>query len=411
MRALVVSSVFPNATQPIFGVFVRERLARVAQHCEVAVMAAVPWFPLNRTFRGRQRNDIPRFELQAGMPVYHPRVFSVPRVLKSLDGFFYFLSVLPEVRRLRHRFPFDLIDAHFAYPDGLAAYLLARVFRCPVTVTLRGTIVPLSRYRLRRKQIVWTLRGVTRIFAVSQSLKDVAVSLGIPADKIRVIPNGVDTGVFRYGSRQLARRALGLPLDRTIILSVGSLSMRKGHQRVLEALPDVVTKYPNALYVLVGGPSVEGNTELLLRRMIQERRLEEHTRLVGTRAHEEIPEWLRAADVFCLASSNEGRANVLMEALACGVPVVTTAVGGNAEVIRAGHNGLVVPLGDKDGLKQALMAAIESPWDREAIAEEWRARTWERTAGEILEEFRALVPGTDRMPPAARTVHEGTRSR
>lgn len=388
---LVLSSVFPNAAQPTFGVFVRARAAEVARHSEVAVMAPVAWFPFNRLFRGCERTDIPRFERQDGLPVHHPRFFSVPGVLKFLDGLFYFLSLVPAVRRLRREFPFDVIDAHFAYPDGVAACLLGRLFRCPVTVTLRGTIVPLSRYRLRRRQIVWTLRRADGVIAVSQSLKDVAVSLGIAPEKIRVIPNGIDAAAFRPRPGAEARRALGLPADRTIVVSVGSLSPRKGHQRVIEALPDVSAKHPDVLYVVVGGPGVEGDTGPLLTRMIREQGLAEHVRLAGARPHSEIPDWLSAADVFCLASSNEGRANVLLEALACGVPVVATRVGGHAEVVRDAHNGFLVEVGDRDGLARALVAAMETDWDRASIAEEWREQTWARTAADVLDEFRTVL--------------------
>lgn len=398
MRVLVLSSVFPNARQPSFGVFIHERMRRVAQCCEVAVVAPFPWFPLNHLFRGRERSDLPAFERQQGVPVHHPRFFSLPGVLKCLDGLFYFLSVLPLVRRIRRHFRFDLIDAHFAYPDGLAAWLLGRLFRCPVTVTLRGTIVPLSRFRLRRRQIQWVLRSVARVFSVSQSLKDVAVSLGAPAEKIRVIPNGVDLAAFRLADREEARRRLGLPLDRTIVLSVGMLSPRKGHQRVIEALPAVVARRPEVLYVVVGGAGVEGDTAPLLRQLIEASELHEHVRLVGVRPHDEIPHWLAAADLFCLATSNEGRANVILEALACGLPVVTTRVGGNPEVIADGTNGLLVTLGDREGLSRALLDALERAWDRGAIAEQAKARSWDHTVEEVLEEFCRLLSDPAQRP-------------
>src|SRR4029077_5152275 len=96
-------------------------------------------------------------------------------------------------RRLRRTFPFEVIDAHFAFPDGVAATLLAKTFSCPVVVTLRGTIVRLSGYRLHRPQLRWVLRRADRVTAVSESLAGVAVGLGLPRERVRVIPNGVDT--------------------------------------------------------------------------------------------------------------------------------------------------------------------------------------------------------------------------
>jgi glycosyltransferase involved in cell wall biosynthesis len=393
MRVLVLSSVFPNPKQPTLGVFVKERVRRIARHCELRVVAAVSWFPLNRLIRGPRCTGIPFREEQEGLCVYHPPFLCMPRYFKWSDGVLYACSLVPFLVRLRKDFPFELIDAHFAYPDGMAGVLLARLFDCPVTVTLRGTIVPLSSFPVRRREIAWTLNEATRVFAVSHSLKDVAVSLRVPPEKIRVIPNGIDPEAFRPWGQEDARRRLGLPLDRRILLSVGSLSPRKGHHRVLESLRRVIAERPDLFYVVVGGPGVEGDTGPLLRRLIRELRLGGQVRLVGERPHEEIPDWLAAADLFCLATSNEGRPNVILEALACGLPVVTTRVGGNSEVVEEGVNGLLVEFGDREGLARALLRGLVHPWDREAIAEKARARSWDETAAEVLEEFRQLLAG------------------
>lgn len=408
MRVVVLSSVFPNPKQPTFGVFIRERVRRVARQCELVVVAPVPWFPLNGRIRGPLWSGIPLVERQGELRVFHPRFLCVPRYLKWLDGILYAASLLPFLARLRREFPFDLIDAHFAYPDGMAAVLLGKVFRRPVTVTIRGTIVPLSKFHLRRMQIRWALANAARIFAVSRSLKEVAVSLGVPPEKVRVIPNGVDTAAFRHTQKEEARRKVGLPLDRAVILSVGSLCERKGHHRVLEALPQAVAERQDILYVVVGGPGVEGDIGPLLRRRMAELGLERHVTLVGARPHEEIPFWLNAADVFCLATSNEGRANVILEAVGCGVPVVTTRVGGTAEIVEEGANGLLVPLGDRDALARALLRAIATEWNRERIAAHARTQSWDRTTEQILEEFRRLVPAAGANPALAVTPEETT---
>lgn len=391
MRVLVLSSVFPNSKDPLFGVFVKERIKRCASSCEVVVVAPVAWFPFNRTFRGAKRSVVPSQEIQDEMTVYHPKFFSVPGMCKSLDGVFYFLSVLPLLRRLRREFSFDLIDAHFVYPDGLAACLLAKTFGCPVTITLRGTIGKLAKFFLRRKQIRWALKFATRIFTVSASLRDIAVELGSHREKIQVIPNGVDETLFQRSNQAGARRRLDVPMDRTILLSVGALSLRKGHQRIIEVLPRLVASNPRLLYVVIGGGGAEGDTGPLLRRMSVELALEAHVRLVGPLPHEKIADWLNAADVFCLATSNEGMANVLVEALACGVPVVTTRVGGNAELIADGENGLLVPLGDADALLRALMRAFDTAWDRDRIAAAMIGRTWEAAAAQVIRQWDAAL--------------------
>jgi len=212
MRVLVLSSTFPSSQQPNRGVFVRHRIRGLSKRSEVIVVAPVPWFPFNRWLRA-ERDAVPLVEDQEGLRVYHPRFFSLPRYGKFLDGALYFLSLVPFVTRLRKSFPFEVVDAHFAFPDGLAAALLARVFKVPVVITLRGSIVRLSGYRLHRPQLRWALRRADRVTAVSESLKEVAVRLGVPADHIRVIPNGVDSTAFRPLPQSEARRLCGLPAN------------------------------------------------------------------------------------------------------------------------------------------------------------------------------------------------------
>src|SRR4029450_13663039 len=228
MRVLTLSTVFPNIRQPAFGVFVAERMRRVARHCDVSVVAPVPWFPGNGWIRPHWAG-VPSTEGEEGFRVYHPRVLCVPRYAKWSDGMLYAASLLPFLLRLRRRLPLDPLDAPFAYPDGVAAVLLGRLLGVPVVITLRGSIVRLRHYPLHRPQLRWAMRRAARVLAVSQSLKEVAAGLGGPAQHIRVIPKGVYADVFVPREPADARRAVGLALDRTIILSVGGLNEGKGH--------------------------------------------------------------------------------------------------------------------------------------------------------------------------------------
>lgn len=400
MKVLVLASVFPNPRQPALGVFVRERARRMARHCAMQVVAPVPWFPLNGLIRGPRFTGIPPVERQDPLTVYHPRAFSVPRYLKSLDGVLYAASVAPFLARLRRRFPFDVIDAHFAYPDGLAAVLLGRLFRVPVMVTLRGSIVRLATYATHRPQLRWTLARAGAVVAVSRSLRDVAVALGLPAHRIRVIPNGVDTERFRPMDRAAARAACGLPADRTLLLAVGALYEGKGHHLVVEALSRLVARRPDLLYVVVGGERpgerYRGELEALARRL----GVAGHLHLVGPKPPEELPAWYAAADLFCLATRSEGWANCLLEALACGLPVVTTRVGGNPEIVRDGEHGLLVPHGDVPALAAAVEEALGRRWERDALVAHAARHSWDDTAAQALEALRALVGAGAAAAPA-----------
>jgi glycosyltransferase involved in cell wall biosynthesis len=392
MRVLVLSTVFPNAVRPTLGVFVRERVRHVARHCEVVVLAPIPWFPFNRLIRGRERAGAPFAEEQEGLRVYHPRVLSIPRAGKCLDGVLYFLSVWPVAAWLRRRFAFDRIDAHFLYPDGVAGVLLGRAFRCPSFVTLRGTEIYHARFALRRPQMRFALDRAARVIAVSDALRQAAARLTARTD-VRVIPNGVDATAFTPADRAAARAALGLPADRAIVLGVGALIERKGHHRVVELLPSLVRRRPDILYVAVGGDVPGDSNRAVVERLIRRHGLEEHVRMVPAQPHHEIPRWLAAADLFCLATRFEGWCNALTEALACGVPVVTTDVGGNGEFVRHGLDGYLVPFWDPDAFADALVRALDAPWDRPAIAARMRAHGWGRTAEQVVAEFASVSKG------------------
>jgi len=391
LRVLVLSSVFPNANRPSFGVFVKERVRYVAAHSDVVVVAPIAWFPLNRWIRGRERSAAPFVETQEGMTVYHPRFLCIPRFGKGLDGFLYFLGVLPLLLWFRNRLPFDLIDAHFAYPDGLAAVLLGALYRRPVVITVRGDEARLARHRLRRAQMRWALRRAARLVAVSASLRDTVAEIGVDPERVRVIPNGVDTTRFKPGDRDSARKQLGLPGEKFVLLAVGDFIERKGHHRVIELLPQIVTRYPNLLYVAMGEDVPGEGCGSLIRELVRRHALEDHVLLLPPQPHEQIPLWMAAADLFCLATRWEGWCNALMEALSCGLPVVTTRVGGNPEFIAEGEDGFLVPYWDGDAFCDAAIEALARTWDRAKIAQRAQRRGWRQTACQVLEEFHAAL--------------------
>lgn len=399
MKILVVTSVFPNLKQPGLGVFVKERMFNVSRHSEIKVVAPVPWFPFIGLIKKGYRPRVDHLEIQDGIEVYHPRFFNFPGFLKSLDGFFFFLSIAYTVWKLRRRFDFDVIDAHFAYPDGLGAVLLGRLFKRPVTVTVRGTIGKLSRYPLRRMQIRYALKKAARVFSVCEDLKETATGLGIPGSKITVIENGVDIEKFRPVDKLEARRVLGLPPDKKIVISIGGLVERKGFHRVLSVLPEIKKAVPDVMYLIVGGASVEGDYEHALRKMVRGLNLEEDVVFAGPRPHDELYRWLSASDLFCLATSNEGWANVFLEAFACGLPVVTTRVGGNFEVVSSDNYGLLFDLGDENGMKEAVIKALKKEWDTKMIINYARENAWDGKVKKLCREFEETVNFYRRSAP------------
>ena len=392
-RLVVLTTLFPHAGQPGSGLFVRERMFRVGRVLPMVVVAPVPWFPfqgLLRYWRPHFRPPAPRREIQDGIEVYCPRFFSVPGVFKSLDGMFMALGCLPVMLRLRRLHRFDIIDAHFAYPDGYAASLLGKWLRIPITITLRGTEVPMADSRIKRRLILRAIDRAARVFSVADSLKRHVTKLGADPDKILVVGNGVDTDKFKPMEKSRARKALGLPDDAKILVSVGGLVERKGFHRVIECLPELRKRFPSIIYLVVGGPSREGDWGDRLRTMTRELAVEEHVRFLGALPAEELKVPLSAADIFVLATRNEGWANVFLEAMACGLPVVTTDVGGNREVINDDALGTVVPFGHQPQLRGALETALEAAWDRGRIVQYARENSWDQRVAVLLKAYKEL---------------------
>lgn len=394
MKVLSISTMYPSRSQPVHALFVRERVRAVSRLCEVKVVCPVPWFPgLSATAQGRLRGSIPRYERQGEVDVYFPRFFSVPKTLKPLDGLSVFLSAYRLVKGELSGFDFDIIDAHLAYPDGFGAVLLGKVMRRPVTVTVRGhDLNDFPKYPARRRQIEYTLRNADRVIAVASALKEQALKLGAAPERVEVIPNGVDLSRFHPSDKASARAVLGLPQHKRIVLSVGHLVRRKGFQHIIEAAGLLRQRGMSDVYaVIVGGPGAEGDYSRTLEGLIRSKGLEGSVMLAGAREHNVLPLWYRSADLFCLASEKEGRPNVVLEAMACGLPVVATKVWGTPELLPSGEYGILVEGHDGPGMADAIESALSRQWDSSKITEFAKKWTWERNTENLIAEFTKLT--------------------
>lgn len=410
---IVLTNLFPHASAPTAGLFIRQRMFRVAQQLPMTVVVPVPWFPLEgliRLWRPGFRPPAPRKEVQSGIDVVFPRFLSMPGIGRRFDGIAIALACLPWVRRLLRAHPDSIIDGHFAFPCGYAATTLGRWLGLPSTITMRGTEVSLSAWPARRRRIVDALNRATRVFAVSESLRRYAGTIGVDTAKILVVGNGVDLGCFKREDRAAARARIGLPPEAPVLVSVGGLVERKGFHRVIEQLPALRQRFPGLVYLVIGGSSPEGDMSARLREQAAALDLKDAVRFLGPLPAEELRWPLSAADVFVLATRNEGWANVFLEAMACGLPVVTTDVGGNSEVVCRDELGTIVPFGDGTALLAALDAALRRSWDRAAIQAHAAANTWDRRVAVLVDEFRALsvgVAGTSVTTAGAEVGHHG----
>lgn len=397
---LVYSSLFPSPVQPNAGVFVRERMFRVGAHLPIVVVAPTPWFPFQsvlRMFRPHFRPMPPAHQQQDGVDVLYPRYFSIPGVFKQWDGLFMALSTYAMVKRLHQAGRVDIIDAHFAYPDGYAATLLGRWLKVPVAITLRGTEARHARTPALVGPLKKALQGATRLIAVSSELLRVAVQLGADPARALVVGNGVDISKFQPHSKDQARAKLGIAPKARVLISVGGLVERKGFHRVIPLLPELLKTYPDLVYLIVGGASAEGDNRAELEKMVADLGLGAHVRFLGPKPHEELAAVLSAADVFVLATRAEGWANVFLEAMACSLPVVTTDVGGNREVVCRPELGEVVPFGDAQALSKALQAALRAQWNAECIRQYAQENAWPHRVQVLLDVFRSMAADKQRV--------------
>ena len=397
MRILSLTSVYPRPGNPDAGLFIRARLQRMATQAELKVLAPVFLLDAGASAERGWRRD-------GAADVLHPRWLYVPGS-GSLTPILLGLELWWPVARLRRKFPFQIIDAHFGYPEGIAAALLGAFTRTPFTVTLRGSEFLHGNYPLRRYLMGWALRRASRVIAVSEQLRELAVRYGADSARTRVIPNGLDTAIYSPTDRAESRRKHHIPSDAQVILTAGHLNELKGHHRAVAAVKALRDRGVPAQLLIAGGEPPRGvaSFKSKIQELAGKLGLDGQVRFAGQVTPNSLAELMSAADVFCLASSREGWPNVVHEAMGCGTPVVATRVGAIPELIPSDRYGLIVPPGDVPALTDALDRALRTDWDRAAISAWAQSRSWDQVATEVLEQMREIVAETAQQARACVT--------
>lgn len=361
IRLLVFTSLYPNAVMPRHGVFVEERLRHLvgSGHVSATVVAPVPWFPFRHRRFGAYGAfaKVPTREQRHGIDILHPRYPVIPRIGMSVAPSLMYHGLLPMLQKQVASEDFDLIDAHYFYPDGVAAAKLGSMLGKPVVITARGSdlnVIP--RYRLPRRQITTAAMQAAAVVTVSEALKRKAEALGIGSDKISVLRNGVDLERFRPLDRSTIRARLNL--TGPTWLAVGNLVELKGVHVTLGAL----AKVPDVVLLVAG----EGPEASRLRRLASELGVEARVRFLGNVPHAQLIEYYNAADILLLASSREGMPNVVLESLACGTPVVAAPFAGVEELVNAPEAGVVAAARTAEALLAAWQQLSARPPERAA---------------------------------------------
>ena len=385
LRVLTLSSLFPDVHRPNFGIFVERQTLGLAalEGIELQVVAPVglPPFPLrlHPHFSGRGR--LPSVESWKGLKVHRPAFLHLPGPGMRLAPLMMARRLLPLFRSIRADFPFDIIDTEYFWPDGPAAVALGRALNVPVSIKARGSDIHLWGKRgFSRRQIVEAGQAADGMLAVSAALKHDMTALGLPEEKIQVHYTGVDLDRFVIADRSIGKAALGL--SGPLVLAVGYLIERKGQDIVVEAMRHL----PEASLILIG----DGPARPALEARIAQAGLESRVRLAGSVPHQDLPRWFAAADVSVLPSASEGLANVWVESLACGTPIVIADVGGAREVVDNPAAGRIVersPHAVADAIRELLL----SPAPRDATRQTATRFTWSANAEALAKHLSELV--------------------
>ena len=386
IRLLTFSTLYPNSVSPSHGIFVETRLRHLLTigAVESRVIAPVPWFPFRHAVFGEyaRHAGVPRHEERNGISVDHPRYLLLPKVGMNSAPYALARAGLTAARRLiESGYDFDLIDAHYFYPDGVAAMMIGKALGKPVVITARGTDINLiPRYRKPRQMILDAARECAAIIVVSNALKDRMVALGADIRKITVLRNGVDLTLFYPENRAEARAGLGMSCY--AMVSVGNLIPTKGHDLVIQALCDL---HDAQLFIAGRGPEERRLNELASSLGVSDR-----VTFVGVLSQEKLRSLYSAADCLVLASVREGWPNVLLEAMACGTPVVSSNVGGTPEIVASAEAGVLMEKRNAEHAVRAVERLRQAPPSRAATRAYAGLFSWDATTQGQLSIFSSI---------------------
>lgn len=386
IRILTFSTLYPNQLHQRHGIFVETRLKHL-QKCrdvEIVVVAPVPWFPVKHRIFGKygKYSAVAKQEQRHGIVVYHPRYLVIPKIGMSLAPLLMAVSLWPMIKQLHEKYGFDVIDGHFLYPDGVVAVFFSKLLNLPVINTARGNDITLyPNYWLPYRFIKWSIENSNAIISVCRFLSDEIKALGVIQPNNIVLRNGVDLELFTPRDRQTIRRAMGL--HGFTLISVGHFIERKGHHLVIEAL----TLLPDVALILVG----DGPMEKALRSLVKKYRLQDRVMFTGSLTQNQLADYYSAADCMVLASSREGWANVLLESMACGTPVVATRVSGTPEVVLSRTAGELIDRRSAEGIVDGITKLRNNYPKREEVRKYAEMFSWDETSNKLYELIRRVV--------------------
>jgi len=387
MKVLLITNLFPTPADPERGVFTLQLAKRLNKICELTVICPLPWFPktslLKNFERWYQLSEVPEQYSIDEIGVYSPKYILIPKISESFHHLLMRYWLSPFIKKLHKKNNYAVINSQWLYPDSVAVDAIANTLNIPHVATGLGCDVNDNLYQKgKAAQILNMLEQASAITVVSSRLKDELVRSGVKSDKVSVILNGVDIERFKLLEKNSCREKLNIETDKKLILYVGRLSYEKCVASLISAFALIYKEDPTLSLALVGeGPELADLTALC-----KANKIENSVHFVGKIAHTELNAWFAAADVFCLPSKREGCPNVVLEALACGCPVVASDVGALPDLV-SGATGLLFEPEDVNDMSNKLSEAMQKKWDRTMIHASMKDATWEQAALQYYHAF------------------------
>ncbi len=372
MRILFHSNLFPDEAENYRGQDNANLLHRLAEAAQIRVIAPRPRLPLLPFPSVHAREADAPFQ-----PVF-PHYRYIPKLGSAFNHHLLRAAVRKPFEAAVASFRPDVLLASWAYPDTCAVVPLARQHGLPVVAITQGSDVHIHlRMPLRRRLIPKAFASCRKVITRSARLGKLLEDAGVAPEKLQAVYNGVDPAVFHPGDTAAARQVLGLPASKPHLLYVGNYYPVKNPFLLLQALSRVRQEMPAAdvQLLMVGEGPLQGRVESSIREL----GLAGAVHLLGRKTSAGVADLMRAANLLCIPSDNEGLPNVLLEAFSCGLPVVSTDVGGIHEVLNQPQLGQLVPVGDASAMTRAIRERLAQAADTDRIVQHAAPFSWERT--------------------------------
>jgi len=387
MRTLHLSQDFPNKFHPYMGIFVKQLLDCISgSKIQVEVVSPKPYTIPLKIFPYWNFSFIPRRKDFGKYIVHCPRyIYPIPKkIFYPITSYSYTFFVKRYIKKNIKR-P-DLIHAHYPYLEGHLAIKLGKIWKIPVITSLQGTIMKkiIWSSKIIKKNVLNTLDNSECVFCISKDIKDICIKLGVSEEKLEIVPNGVNKKIFHPMDRDFARKTVDIDSDGKIVLYVGSYMPVKGIEYLLKAALTLLEKNKNLVFIFIG------------RGFEKMSRMHSNIKVIGAIEHEKIPFWLNSADLLVLPSLSEGRPNILLEAMACKTPILTTNVGGIPEIVKNNYNGILIPPKRSDLLAENISMILGDNGLRKKIGENGlrfikkNDLYWEEIAKKVVKIYRKI---------------------